>query len=65
MRIVVAAVAIFTALFGVGISIRGLLYYENDIVLYGVVAAGVGIAVFVLMLTFHPKDIEQHQHRES
>jgi len=65
LRIVVAALATFVALAGVAVSIHGLLYYENNVVLSGVIAAGVGIAACVLMLTIHPKDLEQHQHRES
>lgn len=65
LRIVVAAVATFAALFGVAVSIHGLLYYENNVVLSGMIAAGVGILACVWMLTLHPKDIERHQHRES
>jgi hypothetical protein len=65
LRIVVAALAIFAALAGMAVSIHGMLYYESNIVLDGVIAMGVGIAAFVLMLTVHPKDIEQHRHRES
>ncbi|HEY1611957.1 MAG TPA: DUF2964 family protein [Paraburkholderia sp.] len=65
LRIVVAAFAIFAALVGLAVSIHGLLYYDNNIVLSGMIATGVGIAAFVLMLTVHPKDVEQHRHRES
>lgn len=69
LRIVVAALATFAALIGVAVSIHGLLYYENDVVLSGMIAAGVGIVAFVWMLTIHPKDLGQpphpHRHRES
>jgi hypothetical protein len=66
LRIVVAALATFAALIGVAVSIHGLLYYETDVVLSGVIAMAVSILACVLMLTLHPKDTEQaHQHRES
>jgi len=65
LRIVVAALATFAALVGVAVSIHGLLYYENNVVLSGVIAMGVGILACVVMLTLHPTDVEQHQHRES
>ena len=60
-----AALATFVALAGVAVSIHGLLYYENDVVLSGAIAMGVGMLACVLMLTLHPKDIERHRHRES
>ena len=65
LRIVVAALATFAALAGVAVSIHGLLYEENDVVLSGAVAMGVGILACVVMLTLHPHDDEQHRHRES
>jgi len=65
VRIVVAGLATFVALAGVAVAIHGLLYYENDVVLSGVIAMGVGMLACVVMLTVHPKDVEQHRHRES
>lgn len=69
LKIVVAAIATFVALVGVAVSIHGLLYDENDVVLSGIVAIGVGIAGLVVMLNLRGKDAEeqqhQHQHRES
>ena len=65
LRIVVAGFAIFAALAGLAVSIHGLLYYEHNVVWSGMVATGVGIAAFVLMLTIHPTDAEAHRHRES
>ncbi|WP_243842510.1 DUF2964 family protein [Paraburkholderia caballeronis] len=65
LRIVVAALATFVALAGMAISVHGLLYGENDVMLSGAIAVGVGVAACVAMLTLHPKDVESHRHRES
>ena len=71
LRIVVAALATFVALFGLGYAIDGSIFDENDVVLSGMVTVALGIAAFVVMLTLHPKDLEdlqhldRHRHRES
>jgi hypothetical protein len=49
-RIVVAAVAVFVALAGIGSSIRGLLFDEPPFFNFGVSALIAGVACFVLML---------------
>jgi len=64
-RIMLAALAVFVSLAGVAVSIHGLLYDKTDVVLYGMIAAGVGIVVCVGMLTICPKDVGPPRHRES
>lgn len=63
-RILVATLATFVALFGVALTIHGLFFDRNDLVLYGATTIGAGIVGFVVMLTLHPKDIEVERHRE-
>jgi len=65
LRIVVATLATFVALFGMALVIHGLFFERNDFVLYGVATMGGSIVAFVVMLTLHPKDIEQQRHRET
>jgi hypothetical protein len=63
-RILVATLATFVSLFGVALTIHGLFFDRNDLVLYGAATIGAGIVAFVVMLTVHPKDIEAERHRE-
>jgi hypothetical protein len=49
-RIVLAAIAVFVALFGIGWSIRGLLYERPVLVQIGAVAMVIGVACFVMLL---------------
>jgi hypothetical protein len=65
LRIVVATLATFVVLFGMAIVIRGLFFDRNDLVLYGVATMGGSIVAFVVMLTLHPKDVEEQRHRET
>lgn len=65
LRILGATVATFVALFGVALVIHGLFYDLSDVVLYGVATIGAGVVAFVVMLTLHPKDVEEQQHRET
>ncbi|CAG9244047.1 DUF2964 family protein [Paraburkholderia unamae] len=68
LRIVLAVLATFVALFGLAYAIDGLIFDENNVVLSGLATVALGIVAFVVMLTLHPKDLEdfeQHRHRES
>ncbi|WP_343670806.1 DUF2964 family protein [Paraburkholderia heleia] len=66
LRIVASVLATFVALFGLGYAIDGLIFDENNVVLSGMVTVALGIVALVVMLTLHPKDLEdQHRHRES
>jgi hypothetical protein len=65
LRIVVATLATFAALFGVALVIHGLFFDLNSFVLYGAVTIGAGVVAFVTMLTLHPHDVEQTRHRET
>lgn len=65
LRILVATLATFVALFGVALVVHGLFFDADNLVLYGVATIGAGIVAFVVMLTLHPKDVEQQRHRES
>ncbi|WP_028228161.1 DUF2964 family protein [Paraburkholderia ferrariae] len=65
LRIVVATLATFVALFGVTLVIHGLLFDLDKLVLYGVATIAGGIVAFVVMLTLHPKDVEAHRHRQT
>jgi hypothetical protein len=68
LRIVVAVLSTFVALFGLGYAIDGLIFDEHNVVVSGMVTVALGIVAFVAMLTLHPKDLEhldQPQHRES
>lgn len=49
-RIVLAAVAVFTALAGMGACIRGLLEDSANFTRYGTLALVLGIACFVILL---------------
>lgn len=57
LRVVLATVAIFIALGGIGLSIHGSLYYLNDEIWMGVIAIVVGIVGCVTMLTLWPRDL--------
>jgi len=65
LRIFVATIATFVALFGVAVVVHGLFFDLNRVVLYGAAAIGGGIVALVVMLTLHPKDIETQRHRET
>lgn len=68
LRIVVAVLSTFVALIGLAYAIDGLLFDRNNVVVSGMAVVAVGIVAFVVMLTVHPKDLEQldqHRHRES
>ncbi|MGY6123547.1 DUF2964 family protein (plasmid) [Paraburkholderia strydomiana] len=49
-RIILAAVAVFTALAGMGATIRGLLFDSQAFIHYGGLALILGIASFVVLL---------------
>ncbi|MDR6203904.1 DUF2964 family protein [Paraburkholderia graminis] len=56
-RIMVSAVAFFTALAGLGASIRGLLFHSPSFVRYGAAALVLGVGCFVTLLnTTTPDD---------
>ncbi|HYS65365.1 MAG TPA: DUF2964 family protein [Paraburkholderia sp.] len=55
-RIIVAAVAVFTALAGMGAYIRGLIFDSPGFLRFGAVAMVVGVACFVVLLTPHRGD---------
>jgi hypothetical protein len=57
LRVVLATLAIFIALGGIGLSIHGSLYYLDEDVWIGVIAIVVGIAGCVTMLTLWPRDL--------
>jgi hypothetical protein len=57
LRVVLATLAIFIALGGIGLSIHGSLYYLNDEIWMGVIAIVVGIVGCVTMLTLWPRDL--------
>lgn len=65
LRIVVATLATFAALFGVALVIHGLFFDLNDVVLCGAATIGTSVVAFVVMLTLHPHDVEQQRHRET
>ena len=65
LRIVVATLATFVALFGVAIVIHGLFFDLSNVVLYGAAMIAAGVVAFVVMLTLHPHDVEQPRHRET
>jgi uncharacterized membrane protein len=55
-RIVLAAIAVFVALGGVGLVIHGLLFDRNVSFRYGMAAVVIGVAGFVMLLNPTPKD---------
>lgn len=55
-RIVFAAVAVFTALAGVGASIRGLLFDSPSFIRYGATALVIGVGCFVTLLNTTTED---------
>ncbi len=55
-RIVLAAVAVFTALAGLGFVIHGLLFEAGASFRYGMAAMVIGVAGFVMLLNPTPKD---------
>ena len=57
LGVVLATVAIFIALGGIGLSIHGSLYYLNHEIWVGVIAIAIGIAGCVTMLTLWPRDL--------
>ncbi len=58
LRIVVATIATFVALFGVAIALHGLLFDENDFVDYGTIATVFGILLCALSLNLYPHDLQ-------
>ncbi|MEM5437770.1 DUF2964 domain-containing protein [Paraburkholderia diazotrophica] len=57
LRVVLATLAIFIALGGIGLSIHGSLYYLDREVWTGVIAIAIGIVGCVTMLTLWPRDL--------
>lgn len=57
MRVVLATLAIFIALGGIGLSIHGSLNYVDADVWAGVIAIAIGIVGCVTMLTLWPRDL--------
>jgi hypothetical protein len=57
LRVVLATLAIFVALGGIGLSIHGSLYYLDREVWTGVIAIAIGIVGCVTMLTLWPRDL--------
>ena len=57
LRVVLATLAIFIALGGIGVSIHGSLNYIDREVWVGVIAIAIGIAGCVTMLTLWPRDL--------
>ena len=57
LRVVLATVAVFIALGGIGLSIHGSLYYQDDDIWAGVLAIVIGIVGCVTMLTLWPRDL--------
>jgi hypothetical protein len=49
-RVVLAALAIFVAIFGIAAAIRGLLFDQGSALRYGVAAVVGGVTAFVLLL---------------
>ena len=56
LRIVLAAIAVFAALGGLGIAIDGLVFNAEKPFRYGVIALIVAIAVLIFLLNPTPKD---------
>ncbi|MEM5341505.1 DUF2964 domain-containing protein [Paraburkholderia azotifigens] len=57
LRVVLATLAIFIALGGIGLSIHGSLYYLDREIWTGVIAIAIGIVGCVTMLTLWPRDL--------
>ena len=49
-RIILAAVAVFTALAGIGATLRGLLFDSSGYIHYGAGALVIGVVCFVVLL---------------
>jgi hypothetical protein len=56
LRIVLAVIATFVMLAGIAVAIHGLLFDQDEAMLYGTVAIGAGVAGCVVMLNLWPKD---------
>jgi hypothetical protein len=52
----VAAAAIFTALAGLGVSIRGVLFDSPSFIRYGAAALVIGVGCFVTLLNTTTQD---------
>jgi hypothetical protein len=62
-RIVVAAIATFVALGGIAVSIHGLLYEQDRVMWWGIVAIAGGITGMVVMLNpLHKKHSMRKKH---
>lgn len=55
-RIILAAVAVFTALAGIGATIRGLLFESPGFIHYGTAALVIGVFCFVVLLIPSTRD---------
>ncbi|SAL22937.1 hypothetical protein AWB67_00845 [Caballeronia terrestris] len=55
-RIVLAAVAVFVALVGISTALRGMLFDQDAVMLYGVLAIVTGVTTFVVLLMPLPSD---------
>lgn len=56
-RVVLAAIATFVALAGIAVAIRGLLFDQGALVLYGAAGIVVGIFGVAVLLNAWPKDM--------
>lgn len=65
LRILVATLGTFAALFGVALVIHGLFFDLGPFVTYGAATIAAGVVALVVMLTLHPKDLDQTRHRET
>lgn len=56
LRIVIAAIAAFVAIAGIAVAIHGMLFDEDNSMLYGSIAIGIGVVGCVALLNVWPKD---------
>ncbi|AYZ62743.1 DUF2964 domain-containing protein [Burkholderia multivorans] len=56
LRVILAAIATFVMLGGIGVAIHGLLFDIQDALLYGAAAIGLGVATTAVALNVWPKD---------
>lgn len=56
LRIILAAIAVFAALVGLGMTIHGLVFDADKPFRYGMSALVAGVAAFAVLLNPTPKD---------
>ncbi|WP_207005199.1 DUF2964 family protein [Trinickia mobilis] len=64
LRIVLAVIAAFVAIAGIAVAIHGMLFEQDNSMLYGSIAIGIGIVGCAVLLNVWPKDTKDESENQ-